>query len=278
MTPDLARGSNDCLNENETAGFLHMNPNFCLSGKTALITGASSGLGKHFANCLGMAGAKVILAARRISLLDGVTAELHTHGISATAVSMDVTSEESIVSAIEKGRAISGGIDILVNNAGITSTRSVLDQDVLSWDAVLDTNLKGCFLVAREVARQLKEENRAGSIINIASIAGLRPAGHVAAYGASKAGLIHLTKSMALELARYRIRVNSIAPGYILTDLNRDFFSSEAGNALVKRIPQRTLGTPSDLDGALLLLASDASRYMTGSVIAVDGGHLVSSL
>ena len=255
-----------------------MSLNFSLSGKTALITGASSGLGRHFASCLGDAGAAVILAARRTSLLDGLTGELHAKGISAIAVPMDVTNEESIVSAIEKGSSLSGGIDILVNNAGISTTSPVLDQDSLGWDAVLDTNLKGCFMVAKAVARQMRAEDRSGSIINIASIAGLRPAGHVAAYGVSKAGLIHLTKSMALELARYRIRVNAIAPGYILTDLNRDFFASESGSSLVRRIPQRVLGKPSDLDGALLLLASDASSYMTGSLIAVDGGHLVSSL
>lgn len=251
---------------------------FDLSGKTALITGASSGLGRHFASCLGSAGATVILASRRRSLLDGITAELKANGISAMSVRMDVTDADSIVSAFNEARAFSGGIDVLVNNAGISSTTAILEQDEAGWDAVLDTNLKGCFMVAKEAARHMKEEDRTGSIINIASIAGLRPAGHVAAYGASKAGLIHLTKSMALELARYRIRVNALAPGYILTDLNREFFTSAAGTALVRRIPQRALGKPSDLDGALLLLASDASSYMTGSVIAIDGGHLVSSL
>lgn len=257
---------------------MDMNAVFQLSGKTVLITGASNGLGKHFANCMGSAGASVVLASRRTSLLDDVTEELKANGISAMSLHMDVTNSDSITSAFNEARALSGGIDVLVNNAGISCTASILEQDEASWDAVLDTNLKGSFMVAREAARHMKADNRAGSIINIASIAGLRQAGHLAAYGASKAGLIHLTKSMALELARFRIRVNALAPGYILTDLNREFFARKSGDALVRRIPQRRLGKPSDLDGALLLLASDASSYMTGSVIAIDGGHLVSSL
>jgi len=154
----------------------------------------------------------------------------------------------------------------------------VLEQTARDWDEVLDVNLRGAFLMSTHVARRMRELKRGGSIINIQSILSYRQAGHIAPYAASKAALNQLTKSMALELARFNIRVNGIAPGYFLTDINRDFFATEAGAAMVKRIPQRRLGRFEDLDGPLLLLASDASRYMTGSTIVVDGGHLCSNL
>ena len=170
-----------------------------------------------------------------------------------------------------------GPVTVLVNNAGLTVTKPLLEHDEADWDKVMDTNLKGAWLVAQEAARRMAAAG-GGNIINIASILGLRVAGTVPAYCASKAGLIHLTRVMALELVRYGIRVNALAPGYIETDINRDFFAGEAGQRLIKRIPQRRLGQLEDLDGALLYLASDASRYMTGSVVTVDGGHMVSSL
>jgi len=253
---------------------------FDLTGKTALVTGASSGLGRHFAACLASAGASVVVAARRMDLLESLANELIANGGNAAVARLDVTDAASVKAALDVCEAKFGGIDVLVNNSGVIATASVLDQSEADWDFVLDTNLKGSFLVAAEAGRRMRaaETGRPGSIINIASILGLRQAAQVAAYSASKAALIQLTKSMALELARYGIRVNAIAPGYIETDLNRDFFATPAGEALIKRIPQRQLGRPQDLDGALLLLASDASRYMTGAVIAVDGGHLVSSL
>jgi NAD(P)-dependent dehydrogenase (short-subunit alcohol dehydrogenase family) len=157
-------------------------------------------------------------------------------------------------------------------------TKGVLEASESDWDQILDTNLKGAWLVAQAVARHMADHKQGGSIVNIASITGLRVAGQVSAYATSKAALLHLTRSMALELARHKIRVNAIAPGYIATELNQDFFASPAGEALIKRIPQRRLGQPEELDGALLLLASNASSYMTGSTIVVDGGHLQSSL
>ena len=251
---------------------------FDLTGKTALVTGASSGLGRHFAACLALAGASVVVAARRMDLLESLANELTAQGGKAAAARLDVTDAASVKAALDVCEAKFGGIDVLVNNSGVIAAASVLDQREAEWDFVLDTNLKGCFLVAAEAGRRMRAAKHPGSIINIASILGLRQAAQVAAYSTSKAALIQLTKSMALELARYGIRVNAIAPGYIETDLNRDFFATPAGEALIKRIPQRQLGQPQDLDGALLLLASGSSRYMTGAVIEVDGGHLVSSL
>lgn len=251
---------------------------FDLAGKTALVTGASSGLGRHFAQVLAQAGAKVVLAARRMDELEKLAGEIAAAGGQAVAVRLDVTDAAAVRAALDAGEARLGGVDILINNSGIAQGVPVLDQTEEDWDRVLDTNLKGAFLVATETARRMRDAKRAGSIVNIASILGLRQSGQVTAYATSKAGLIQMTKSMALELARYNIRVNALAPGYINTEMNRDFMDTPVGEALVKRIPQRRIGRPEDLDGALLLLASDASRYMTGAVIAVDGGHLVSSL
>jgi len=249
-----------------------------LTGRAALVTGASSGLGRHFAQVLARCGAKVALAARRVESLERVREDIVRDGGEAVAVPMDVTDAASVREAVADAAEGLGGLDILVNNAGTTLTRPVLDIEEAEWDGVLDTNLKGCFLVAQQAARAMREHGRGGSIVNVASILGLRVAGQVAPYAVSKAGLVQLTRAMALELARHRIRVNALCPGYIETDLNRDFFASEAGQALIKRVPQRRLGQMEELDGPLLLLCSDASSFMTGSVIAADGGHLVSSL
>jgi NAD(P)-dependent dehydrogenase (short-subunit alcohol dehydrogenase family) len=249
-----------------------------LSGKAALVTGASSGLGRHFAEVLAKSGASVALGARRVDALQTLAEEITALGGRAFAVSLDVLDRHSVQKAVGQVVDQLGPVDILVNNSGVTSVAAVLEETEEQWDAVLDTNLKGAFLVATEVARHMRAEKRAGSIINIASILGLRQSAQVAPYAVSKAGLVQLTKVMALELARFGIRVNALAPGYIKTDLNREYWQSPAGEALLKRIPQRRLGQIQDLDGALLLLASDASNYMTGSVISIDGGHLVSTL
>ncbi len=171
-----------------------------------------------------------------------------------------------------------GGLSILVNNAGVSGAARAADLSESEWDQVLDTNLKGVFLVAQAVAQGMRASGRGGAIVNIASILGHRVAGGVSAYAASKAGVIQLTKALALEWARDGIRVNALCPGYIETDINREFFATEPGQQLIRRIPQRRLGQPEELDGALLLLASQAGSYITGSTIAVDGGHLVSSL
>ena len=249
---------------------------FDLTGKVALVTGASGGLGLHFAHTLAEAGAKVALAARRMEQLEANVAAIG--GDASIAVAMDVTDPDSVDRGMAEVAERLGPAGIVVNNSGVTATRSALDLAADEWDRIMDTNLKGAWLVARAAARRLIEARLPGSIINIASILGFRVAGHVAPYAASKAGLVQLTQALALEWARHRIRVNAIAPGYIETDLNRDFFASNPGKALIARIPQRRLGQIGDLDGALLLLASDASAYMTGSSIVVDGGHLQSTL
>ncbi len=249
-----------------------------LTGRAALVTGASSGLGRHFAGVLARAGAKVALAARRVESLERVCEDIVRDGGEAVAVPMDVTDAASVRAAVADAAEGLGGLDILVNNAGTTLTKPVLDIEESEWDGVLDTNLKGCFLVAQQAARAMREHGRGGTIVNVASILGIRVAGQLAPYVTSKAGLIQLTKVMALELARHRIRVNALCPGYIETDLNRDFFATDVGQAMVKRVPQRRLGQLEELNGPLLLLCSDASSFMTGSVLAADGGHLVSTL
>ena len=244
---------------------------FSLEGSRAFVTGASGQLGAHFARVLHAAGAQVVLAARRVEALEALATEL---GAGATAVALDVADEASIKAAFDTA----GLCDIIVNNAGIAVSKPVLQQTAADWDSVLDVNLRGCFLVATEAARRLVAAKRGGSIINIASIGGLRILQGVAGYTASKAGLVQLTKQMAVELARYNIRVNALCPGYVATPINAEFFASEPGQAVVKRVPQRRLGTPEDLTGPLLLLASPAGAHMTGAALVVDGGHSVNPL
>ena len=242
-----------------------------LKGRKALVTGASSGLGAHFAQVLAAQGAEVTLGARRLAELQGVCEKITNIGGRAKAVRLDVTDAASVAEVCAEP------FDIVVNNAGISAAGPAMDYSEAEWDRTMDINLKGAFLVSQAAAQKMKD-NGGGSIINIASILGLRVAGAVAAYATSKAALVQMTKATALEWARYGIRVNALCPGYIETPLNTDFFATDAGQALIKRIPQRRLGRLQDLDGPLLLLASDAGAYMTGSEIAVDGGHLVSSL
>jgi len=247
---------------------------FRLDGKTAFITGASGGLGAHFALCLAQAGADVIIGARREEALAEVAESVRATGARCTATALDISDAASIA-AVEP---LLAGVDILVNNAGIAVDKPFLDQTVEDWDAVMDTNARGSFLLIQAMARAMKAAGKGGSIVNIASILGLRQTGRVASYATSKSAVVQLTKVAALELARFGIRVNALCPGYIATAINAHVWESDAGKAMISRIPQRRIGQTSDLDGPLLLLASDASSYMTGSVIAADGGHLVSSL
>jgi NAD(P)-dependent dehydrogenase (short-subunit alcohol dehydrogenase family) len=244
-----------------------------LQGRTALVTGASSGLGHHFAEVMAREGAQVTVAARRLDKLEELVAGIERAGGRASAVALDVTDPDSVARAFE-----GAAFDTVVNNAGVTLDGAALDTSDEDWSRVIDTDMTGVFRVARAAARSMVDAGTGGSIVNVASILGLRVAGNLAAYATAKAGVVQMSKSLALEWARHGIRVNALCPGYIETDLNRDFFASDAGQKLIKRVPQRRLGQMRDLDGPLLLLASDEGAFMTGSVLAIDGGHLVSSL
>lgn len=249
-----------------------------LDGKCALVTGANGDLGRHFAKTLAKAGASVAVAARRPETLREVLDSIADAGGRAHPVALDVTDPASVARAFDDAEHALGPITVVVNNAGIAVTKPLLDHTEEDWRSVMDVNLDGAWRVAQTAARRMVAHQQGGSIVNIASILGLRVTPQLPSYAASKAALIHLTRAMALELARHRIRVNALAPGYVETSMNRDVFASDTGQALIKRIPQRRIGRPEELDGALLLLASDAGSYTTGAVFAVDGGHLVNTL
>ena len=254
---------------------------FDLTGHTALVTGAFGGLGQHFAQVLASHGARVALVGRRIDLGRSVAAAIGAavgRPADVQAYAMDVTDAASVQAAFAQAAAALGVAGIVVNNAGNVLRQASLDVSEADWNAVIDVNLSGVFRVAQTAARQLVQAGVAGSIINIASILGLRVRPQVASYAATKAAVVQLTHALALEWAPQRIRVNAIAPGYFETDINRDLLRSDAGQALIARIPQGRVGQMAELDGLLLLLASDASTYMTGAVIPVDGGHLVNTL
>lgn len=249
---------------------------FDITGRVAIVSGASSGLGRHFALTLARAGAKVGLAARRVDRLTEISEEIASFDGRAIPAELDVTDMESVRACVQAVETELGPIAVLVNNAGTTVSKAALEQGEADWDQVIDTNLKGAWLMAQEVARHMVRLGHGGSIVNVASILGMRGLGRVPGYCASKAGLINLTRALAVEWARHDIRVNALAPGYIETDLNRDFLRSDAGAVLKKSIPQRRFGLPAELEGALLLLASDASRFMTGSIVVIDGGQSAS--
>ncbi|GGK23938.1 SDR family NAD(P)-dependent oxidoreductase [Salinarimonas ramus] len=247
-----------------------------LAGRHVLITGASSGLGAHFARLCARHGARVTIAARRRERLSALLAELERDGAAAaTALDLDVTEEESVADCFA---ALPAPLDVLVNNAGVSGPGAAADLAIETFDAVVATNLRGPWLTSTHAARAWRAAGREGTIVNIASILGIRVSGAVGPYCMSKAALIQMNAALALEWARFGIRVNALAPGYVETEINADFFATPAGEALVKRIPMRRLGRPEDLDAAFLLLASDAAPWMTGAVLPVDGGHLVSGL
>jgi NAD(P)-dependent dehydrogenase (short-subunit alcohol dehydrogenase family) len=253
-------------------------PSFSVRDQVALVTGASSGIGRHFAAVLAAAGAKVALAARRVDRLAELAGEIEAAGGMSLPIACDVTRSDDVAAAVATAENELGPLTLLVNNAGVVVSKPLFEHTEADWDHVVDTNLKGAWLMAREFAQHLVGLKRPGRIINISSVLGFRTIGRVPAYCAAKAGLTHLTHVLAMELARYGILVNALAPGYVETDFNRAFFQSEPGKALISRIPLKRLGQTEDLDGALLFLASPASAYVTGAVISVDGGHGVAAI
>jgi NAD(P)-dependent dehydrogenase (short-subunit alcohol dehydrogenase family) len=248
---------------------------FDVSKEIILVTGASQGLGRQFARVLSAHGAAVALAARQTGKLKSLEEEIKARGGRAAAVAMDVTDNASIVAAFDAAESALGPVTVLINNAGIAIEKLAIEQTEADWDAVIGANLKGAYFVATEMARRMIARKQAGNIVNVASVLGFRVMKFLSPYTISKAGIVQATKAMALEWAGNGIRVNAIAPGYIDTEMNHDFWSTPGGEKLTKQIPQRRVGAESDLDGAIMLLASSASRYMTGTVVTVDGGFLL---
>ncbi|TDK65626.1 SDR family oxidoreductase [Sapientia aquatica] len=246
-------------------------------GKIALVTGASSGLGARFAKVLAQAGAQVVLAARRIDRLKELRAEIEAEGGAAHMVELDVTDYASIKSAIAHAETEAGPIDILINNAGVSTTQRLLDVTPDDYAYVMDTNQRGAFFVAQETAKRMvarakgdpKKQHR---IVNIASVAGMRVLPQIGIYCVSKAAVIQMTKAMAVEWGKYGINTNAICPGYISTEINQSYFDSEAGKKLMSLLPRNRVGTPEDLDGLLLLLASEESRFLNGAIVSADDG------
>jgi len=251
---------------------------FELNGKIALITGASSGLGLHFSKRLADAGCTVVLAARRRDRLEALSVEIKSSGGIAHVIELDVQNPKACSNALTSVRDNIGVADILINNAGIARASRFLDASVEDTETVFAVNQNSVWHLSQLVCNQMIDANKSGSIINIASILGLDIMAGVGSYSVSKAAVVQMTKVMALELARHNIRVNAIAPGYFDTEINEGFLHSDAGLKIIKRVPARRVGELDDLTGLLLLLASEKSAYMTGSIIPVDGGHLVAGL
>ena len=258
-----------------------MNPRelFEISGKSAIVTGATGALGKAASLALAQMGAKLTLAAGTASELETVAREIRDIGAEVATVALRPDSQENTDAIARAAIDAHGGIDILIAASGTNLPNPIGEMPVADWDAVMDANVRGSWLMCKSVGRYMLERNAGGKVVLISSVRGRHgsPFGY-SSYCPSKAAIDGLTRALALEWARYGIRVNALCPGYIETDINRDFFATDAGQSLIKRIPQRRLGQPEDLDGALLLFATDAGRFITGASLAVDGGHLVSSL
>jgi len=243
-----------------------------LDGKNALVTGASSGLGRRFASVLAAAGARVAIAARRTDRLATLQAEIERAGGRAHTVALDVTDVAAVRAGVAAAAAALGPLDILVNNSGVSVTKRAGEMEEAGYDFGMDTNAKGAFFVAQAAGRAMIAAGRPGRIINIASAAGLRVLGHLSVYCMSKAAVIHMTRALALEWGRYGINVNALCPGYIATEINRDYWDTDGGKKLIGMLPRRRVGQPEDLDGLLLLLASEHSGFVNGAVIAADDG------
>jgi NAD(P)-dependent dehydrogenase (short-subunit alcohol dehydrogenase family) len=246
-------------------------------GKIALITGASSGLGARFAKVLAQAGAQVVLASRRVERLKELRAEIESNGGAAHVVALDVTDVASIKAAVAHAETEAGPIDILVNNSGVSTTQRLVDVTPEDYAYVMDTNQRGAFFVAQEVAKRMiarskGDSNKQYRIINIASVAGLKVLPQIGIYCMSKAAVVHMTKSMAIEWGKYGINTNAICPGYIGTEINASYFESEQGKVLINMLPRKRIGKPEDLDGLLLLLAGDESHFMNGAIVTADDG------
>lgn len=248
---------------------------FSLAGKTALVTGASSGIGFGVARGLARAGARVVAAARRIEALETLVAEIETEGGEAIAVRLDVTDKDSIAAALTRAETVFGVVDIIVNNAGVADPKPFLKTDDDSLDFVMDTNFKGVWHVAQLAAQRMADNNINGSIINIASVLALGVHSGYSSYSASKAAVMQLTKNMAIDLGRHNIRVNAIAPGWFITELNEDFLATDEGQTYLKQTPARRAGDIEELVGPIILLASEAGSFINGAVLPVDGAHSV---
>jgi len=248
---------------------------FSLKGRVALVTGASSGLGVQFARALSDNGAAVALVARRADRLKSLQNEIEEKGGRAVAIEADVTDHAAIARAFDAAEKAFGTVTILVNNAGIAHGGRAIEMPPEEWRKVLSTNLDAVFFWAQEAARRLLAVKRQGAIVNIASVLGLAVSKGAVAYAAAKAGVVQVTKALAVELAFKGVRVNAIAPGWFVTEMNDDYLSGEEGAAIKREIPMGRFGNPGDLDGALLLLVSDAGSYITGATVVVDGGQVI---
>ncbi len=246
-----------------------------LDGKVALVTGASSGLGERFATVLAESGAKVALAARQIDKLEGLRAAIEKAGGSAFPIGLDVTKVADIDPAIECIEREFGAIDILVNNSGVSVQKRFGDYTEADFDFMMDTNTKGALFVAQSVGRRMLARGQ-GRIINIASVAAVKVVPGIGAYGMTKAAVVQMTKGMAVEWGRRGINVNAVLPGYIETGMNREYWATEGGKKLISMLPRKRVGQPSDLDGLIVYLASDASRFVNGAVISADDGMTAS--
>ncbi len=251
---------------------------FDVSGRVALVTGASSGFGAHFSKLLARYGAQVVVAARRVDRLEMLVDEIKAAGGDALAVPLDVTKADSVTAAFDAAQEKYGVVDILSNNAGVAVTKKAVDFDEDSWDFVMDTNLKGAWLAAREAGTRMIAAGKQGCIVNTASILGLRVSITTSCYSASKAAIISLTQSLALEWSRKGIRVNALCPGYFVTELNADFFATERGLEYLRSTPAGRSGNMDEISAPFMLLASDAGAFVNGVALPVDGGHAIAAM